>query len=109
MDFLSKLMFDEGLTPHQFDLFTKWSHIMTTINGNTKRVTPDNFEIILMVDGRCKMSRNCSHLSHPLCHPNNAADTKVMPDSLSRMVAVMQRDPTVMGLCGETRISNKNA
>ncbi len=55
-------------------------------NGGTKRVTPDLFEIMLMVD----------------------ADTKVMPNSWTRMVAVMQRDPTVMGLCGETRIINKN-
>ena len=86
MDFLAKIMFDEPMTPHQYDLFTKWSHIMTVQNGGRKRVTPDMFEIILMVD----------------------ADTKVMPDSLSRMVAVMQRDPSVMGLCGETRISNKN-
>lgn len=35
------------------------------------------------------------------------ADTKVYPDSLARMVATMSRDPTIMGLCGETRIANK--
>lgn len=85
MDFLGKIMFDEPMTPHQFDLFTKWTHITTVMNGG-KKVTPDLFEILLMVD----------------------ADTKVMTDSLTRMVAVMQRDPTVMGLCGETRIMNKN-
>ena len=85
MDFLSKVMFNERLSPLQFDLFTKLSHIMTVQNLSTKKVTPDMFEIVLMVD----------------------ADTKVMTDSLSRMVAVMQRDPTVMGLCGETRIMNK--
>ncbi|CAG8435256.1 1907_t:CDS:2 [Funneliformis mosseae] len=28
-------------------------------------------------------------------------------DSVSRMVAVMERDPTVMGLCGERKIANK--
>ncbi|CAG8486548.1 8189_t:CDS:2 [Funneliformis caledonium] len=33
--------------------------------------------------------------------------TLVMKDSVSRMVAVMERDPTVMGLCGETKIANK--
>jgi chitin synthase len=86
MDFLSKTMFDEPSSPFQFDLFCKWTHIMTLQNGGRKRVTPDLFEIVLMVD----------------------ADTKVLPDALTKMVAVMQRDPTVMGLCGETRIMNKN-
>lgn len=86
MDFLSKIMFDEPLSPMQYDLFTKMTHIMTVQNGGVKRVTPDMFEIVLMVD----------------------ADTKVAPDSLTHLIAVMQRDPTVMGLCGETRIMNKN-
>lgn len=86
MDFLSKVMFDERLSAFQFDLFTKWTHIMTVQNGGSVKVTPDDFEVILMVD----------------------ADTRVMPDSLTRMVAVLQRDPSVMGLCGETRILNKN-
>ncbi|KAI8056052.1 chitin synthase-domain-containing protein [Syncephalis plumigaleata] len=31
----------------------------------------------------------------------------VMPDALSYMVAAMERDPSVMGLCGETRVANK--
>jgi chitin synthase len=35
------------------------------------------------------------------------ADTKIAPDSLGRMVNAMRRDPSVMGLCGETRIANK--
>ena len=86
MDFLSKITFDEKLSPFQFDLFMKWSHIMTVRNGGKRKVTPDMFEIVLMVD----------------------ADTRVLPDSLSRLVSVMQRDPSVMGLCGETRIMNKN-
>ncbi|KAI9312740.1 chitin synthase-domain-containing protein [Dichotomocladium elegans] len=36
------------------------------------------------------------------------ADTKVYPDSLARMVATMSRDPSIMGLCGETKIANKS-
>ncbi|CAG8792607.1 15118_t:CDS:2, partial [Gigaspora rosea] len=36
------------------------------------------------------------------------ADTKVFPDSLIRMIACLSHDPSVMGLCGETKISNKN-
>ncbi|KAI3651516.1 hypothetical protein MP228_002819 [Amoeboaphelidium protococcarum] len=86
MDFLSKIMLNEPLSAAQYDLFLKWSHIMTVQNDSVVKVTPDMFEIVLMVD----------------------ADTKVLPDSLSRMVSVMQRDPSVMGLCGETRIMNKN-
>ncbi|KAJ3108292.1 hypothetical protein HDU96_007562 [Phlyctochytrium bullatum] len=77
MNFFKKVMFDEPMTPLEYDLFRK----VQFISG----VTPDNFEIVLMVD----------------------ADTKVAPDSLSRMVAAMARDPLVMGLCGETRIANK--
>ncbi|KAJ3217713.1 Chitin synthase, class 3 [Dinochytrium kinnereticum] len=77
MNFFKKVMFDEHMSPLEYDLFRK----VHFVSG----VTPDFFEIVLMVD----------------------ADTKVAPDSLSRMVAAMARDPLVMGLCGETRIANK--
>ncbi|KAJ3024210.1 hypothetical protein HKX48_004483 [Thoreauomyces humboldtii] len=49
--------------------------------------TADKYECILMVD----------------------ADTKVAPESLKHMVGAMRSDPTIMGLCGETRIANKTA
>jgi len=78
MSFFKKVIFDEPMTALEYDLFTKMQYLMD--------VTPDRFEIILMVD----------------------ADTRVEPDSLSRMVACMVRDPLVIGLCGETRIMNKN-
>ncbi|KAI8844766.1 chitin synthase-domain-containing protein [Chytridium lagenaria] len=78
MNFFKKVMFDEQMSPLEYDLFRKVHFLMG--------VTPDAFEIVLMVD----------------------ADTKVAPDSLSRMVAAMARDPLVMGLCGETRIANKS-
>ena len=45
----------------------------------------DFYELVLMVD----------------------ADTKVYPDSLTHMAAEMVKDPEIMGLCGETKISNK--
>ncbi|KAJ3300700.1 Chitin synthase, class 3 [Borealophlyctis nickersoniae] len=77
MSFFKAVMFDEPMTPLHYDLFQKIHYLMG--------VTADQFEIVLMVD----------------------ADTKVAPDSLSRMVACMVRDPLVMGLCGETRIANK--
>ncbi|KAJ3195249.1 Chitin synthase, class 3 [Irineochytrium annulatum] len=78
MNFFKRVMFDDQMCPLEFDLFRKTQFLMG--------VTPDFFEIVLMVD----------------------ADTKVAPDSLSRMVAAMARDPLVMGLCGETRIANKS-
>ncbi|KAL7751349.1 ATP-dependent RNA helicase [Sorochytrium milnesiophthora] len=77
MDFFAKLMFDGRLSPLQYDMCDK----IYNLTG----VSPERFEIVLMVD----------------------ADTKVMPDSLGRMVACMARDQAVMGLCGETRIENK--
>jgi chitin synthase len=70
-------MFDDRMSELEYEFF----NAIWTIVG----VPPDRFEIVLMVD----------------------ADTKVYPDSLTRMVAVMMRDPSVMGLCGETKIANK--
>ncbi|KAJ1650663.1 hypothetical protein IWQ61_008591 [Dispira simplex] len=78
MSFLQHVMFDERMTELEYELFNAMWNVMG--------VTPDNFEIVLMVD----------------------ADTKVYPDAVSRMVACMVRDPQVMGLCGETKIANKS-
>ncbi|KAI9188436.1 Chitin synthase, class 3 [Blastocladiella emersonii ATCC 22665] len=77
LSFLQKVMFDERMTPLEYDLFQKIHKVA--------RVTPDAYEMVLMVD----------------------ADTKVAPDSLERLVAVFARDPSVMGCCGETQIDNK--
>ena len=77
MNFFRHIMLDEPLCPLDYDIFEKVRFLMG--------ITPDVFEILLMVD----------------------ADTKVAEDSLSRMVACMYRDPNIMGLCGETRIANK--
>jgi len=77
MNFLSRVTFDDRMTPLDYDLFKKIQHL--------SGVTPDKFEIVLMVD----------------------ADTKVLPTSLSYMIAAMVNDPLIMGLCGETRIANK--
>ena len=78
MSFLSKLLFDDRMTPLEFDLFYK-IHRLTN-------VTPDLFETILMVD----------------------ADTRVAPDALDKLIRVMAYDPMIMGLCGETQIANKS-
>ncbi|KAJ2885580.1 Chitin synthase, class 3 [Coemansia aciculifera] len=77
MSFLQRVMFDERMTELEYELF----NAMWNVTG----VTPDNFEIVLMVD----------------------ADTKVYVDSLTRMVKAMVDDPTIMGQCGETKIANK--
>eukprot|EP00158_Paraphelidium_tribonemae_P006175 Partr_v1_DN27712_c1_g1_i1_m67620 putative chitin synthase len=77
MNFLSKVMFDDRMTPLEYDMFTKIQYVCN--------VTADRFEIVLMVD----------------------ADTKVMPDSLPLMVNAMKNNTKIMGLCGETRIANK--
>ncbi|ORX81719.1 hypothetical protein K493DRAFT_241521 [Basidiobolus meristosporus CBS 931.73] len=77
MSFLQRVMFDDRMTELEYELFNAvWS---------TTGVSPDNFEIILMVD----------------------ADTRVYPDSATRMISCMVRDPQIMGLCGETKIANK--
>ncbi|KAF9437270.1 Chitin synthase, class 3 [Entomortierella beljakovae] len=77
MGFLQKVMFDERMTSFEYELF----NTIWRVAG----VPADRYEIVLMVD----------------------ADTKVYPDSLSRMIAAMAHDPEIMGLCGETKIANK--
>jgi len=77
MRWLSHICFNEAMCPLEYELFEKIRHLTG--------VTPDKYEMVLMVD----------------------ADTLVKPDSVSRMVAAMERDPKVMGLCGETKIANK--
>ncbi|KDQ62928.1 glycosyltransferase family 2 protein [Jaapia argillacea MUCL 33604] len=77
MSFLQKVMFDERMTTMEYELFNS----MWRVTG----VSPDRYELVLCVD----------------------ADTKVFPDSLTRMVACMVQDEEIMGLCGETKIANK--
>ncbi|KAK5171960.1 Chitin synthase, class 3 [Saxophila tyrrhenica] len=77
MSFLQKVMFDERMTELEYEMFNGvWK-----ITG----MSPDFYEIVLMVD----------------------ADTKVFPDSLTHMISAMVKDPEIMGLCGETKIANK--
>ncbi|KAF8982049.1 Chitin synthase, class 3 [Entomortierella lignicola] len=77
MGFLQHVMFDERMTSFEYELFNS----IWRLTG----VSADRYEIVLMVD----------------------ADTKVYPDSLSRMIAAMAHDHEIMGLCGETKIANK--
>lgn len=77
MAFLQKVMFDERMTTFEYEFF----NAIWRCTG----VSPDRYEIVLCVD----------------------ADTKVFPDSISRMISCMVHDPEIMGLCGETKIANK--
>ncbi|KAF2155731.1 glycosyltransferase family 2 protein [Myriangium duriaei CBS 260.36] len=77
MSFLQKVMFDERMTELEYEMFNG----IYKITG----MSPDFYEIVLMVD----------------------ADTKVFPDCLTHMISAMVKDPEIMGLCGETKIANK--
>ncbi|OCB87088.1 glycosyltransferase family 2 protein [Sanghuangporus baumii] len=77
MAFMQKVMFDERMTTFEYEFFNS----IWRVTG----VSPDRFELVLCVD----------------------ADTKVFPDSMSRMVSCMVHDTEIMGLCGETKIANK--
>lgn len=77
MAFLQKVMFDERMTTFEYEFFNS----IWRVTG----VSPDRYELVLCVD----------------------ADTKVFPDSMTRMVACMVHDEEIMGLCGETKIANK--
>jgi len=77
MNFFSRVTYNDRMCPLEFDLFRKIQALMG--------VTPDFFEVVLMVD----------------------ADTKVFPSSLGHLVNCMHHDQMIMGVCGETRIANK--
>eukprot|EP00835_Amoeboradix_gromovi_P005113 NODE_451_length_8312_cov_0.348594.p1 type:complete len:1039 gc:universal NODE_451_length_8312_cov_0.348594:1046-4162(+) len=77
MNFLLKVTFDDRMTPLEYDLFQKMQYLC--------RVSPDVFESCLMVD----------------------ADTIVDYQSLPIIVSSFTKDDAIIGLCGETRISNK--
>ncbi|KAJ1966780.1 hypothetical protein IWQ62_002258 [Dispira parvispora] len=78
MNFLNRVHFDSEMTPLELEIF----HQMKNVIG----VHPSLYEYILMVD----------------------ADTDVLPDSLNRLVACMVHDSRVVGLCGETRLTNED-
>ncbi|KAJ3300023.1 Chitin synthase, class 3 [Borealophlyctis nickersoniae] len=79
MNFLSRVMFDDRMTPLDYELFYRIQHVA--------KITAEQYEVVLMVD----------------------ADTKVARNSLEHMVNAMKNDVSIMGLCGETRIANKTA
>lgn len=77
MSFLQAVTFNERMTPLQFE--------MTKAIWQVTGLMPTMYEAVLMVD----------------------ADTLVYPDCLTHMIAELVKDADIMGLCGETKISNK--
>lgn len=77
MSFFSKVLFDDRMTPLEYDIFYK----IYRLTG----IMPDQYEAVLMVD----------------------ADTKVHSNALSKLTCALRHDALIMGLCGETRIANK--
>jgi chitin synthase len=77
MRFLNRVHFNAEFAPMELEMY----HHMRNIIG----VSPSFYEFAFFVD----------------------ADTEVEPSALNRMVSVMVHDAKVMGLCGETRISNE--
>ncbi|KAI9282206.1 chitin synthase-domain-containing protein [Sporodiniella umbellata] len=77
MNFFSRVTYNDRMTPLDYELFRKIQYLMG--------VTPDYFELVLMVD----------------------ADTKVYTSSMRLLVNCMVNDNMIMGLCGETKIANK--
>ncbi|KAG7703642.1 hypothetical protein KL950_004438 [Ogataea haglerorum] len=77
MSFLQKVTFNDRMTELEFEMMRAIWQV-TGLMANW-------YEIVLMVD----------------------ADTLVYTDSLTHMNAEMVKNPDVMGLCGETKISNK--
>lgn len=77
MRFLNKVHFDSPMTPLELEIH----HQLKNVIG----VNPGFYEFVLMVD----------------------ADTEVLPDSLNRMVSCFVNDAKIVGLCGETMLSNE--
>ncbi|KXS12649.1 glycosyltransferase family 2 protein [Gonapodya prolifera JEL478] len=76
INFLSKVLFDDAMTPLEHDLYRK----ITILAG----VTPDLYELVMTVD----------------------ADTKVKADAMRYLVQAMKNDSSIMGCCGETKVAN---
>ncbi|KAG0418930.1 Chitin synthase 1 [Dictyocoela roeselum] len=78
MGFFNHLLYKERMTPLDFDIYRKMKRLVSHLD-------PKDFELLLMVD----------------------ADTVVRPDAVRLMAGAFEKDPQVMGICGETMIANK--
>jgi len=78
MRFLNRVHFDKEMSPLDLEIY----HQMKNVIG----VHPSLCEFILMVD----------------------ADTEVSEDALNRLVSNMVNDVSIIGICGETKLSNED-
>ncbi|KAJ1971608.1 hypothetical protein H4R34_005685, partial [Dimargaris verticillata] len=78
LNFLNRVHFDTEMSPLELEVY----HQMKNVIG----VHPSLYEYIFMVD----------------------ADTEVLPDALNRLVSCTVHDSRVVGICGETRLSNED-
>lgn len=77
MRFLNKIHYNSPMNPMELEIY----HQIKNIIG----VNPSFYEFVLMVD----------------------ADTEVLPDGLNRLVSAFVDDAKIIGLCGETKLSNE--
>ncbi|KAK4516946.1 uncharacterized protein ATC70_000274 [Mucor velutinosus] len=77
MQFLNRVQYDAPMNPMQLEVY----HQMRNVIG----VSPEMYEYVLMVD----------------------ADTEVMPTGLNYLVSSMSHDAKIIGICGETTLSNE--
>ncbi|ORZ12657.1 chitin synthase-domain-containing protein [Absidia repens] len=78
MNFLNKVHFDGPMTPMELEMY----HQIKNVIG----VHPSFYEYILMID----------------------SDTEVEPNALNHMISTMLHDGKIIGLCGETKLSNED-
>ncbi|KAJ2475580.1 hypothetical protein EV174_005222, partial [Coemansia sp. RSA 2320] len=78
LHFLNRVHFEAPMSPLDLEIY----HQLKNVIG----VHPSLYEYVLMVD----------------------ADTEVLPDSLTRLVACMVHDAKVIGICGETQLTNED-
>ncbi|KAJ1970004.1 hypothetical protein IWQ62_000242 [Dispira parvispora] len=79
MNFFNHVHFNKPMVPMELEMY----HQIKNVIG----VNPAFYEYVLMID----------------------ADTEVFPDSLNRMISCMIHDSKLMGLCGETVLSNEKS
>ncbi|KAI8338258.1 chitin synthase [Chlamydoabsidia padenii] len=78
MNFLNKVHFDSPMTPMELEMY----HQIKNVIG----VHPSFYEYVLMID----------------------SDTEVEPNALNHMISTMLHDGKIIGLCGETKLSNED-
>ena len=78
MRFLHNVHYNKPMSPLELEIYRQMVHIIG--------VHPSVYEYTLMVD----------------------ADTTIMPEALNRMISKMTLDGRIIGLCGETLLSNAN-